>query len=103
MPRVEIQRTAAIIRYRVTNAGGQTIGEDVETIPTAQQANAQTIISRAKTAITGNNAFIAIGPAPTNAQIISQVTLLTRENTAIIKLLLDELGVLGLLDDVSGT
>lgn len=59
-------------------------------------ANAETIHARAYNAIAANDTFLAI-TSPTNAQAIAQVQKLTRENTAIIRLLL------GLLDSTAGT
>lgn len=60
------------------------------------QANAIDLQSKADNAIDANNTFLAIA-SPSNAQAITQVQRLTRENTAIIRLLL------GLLDSTAGT
>ncbi|MFM1964892.1 MAG: hypothetical protein RL134_617, partial [Actinomycetota bacterium] len=51
-----------------------------------------TLVQRAQTALQGNRDFLALS-APTNAQTLAQVKALTRQNTALIRLLL------GLLDD----
>jgi hypothetical protein len=59
-------------------------------------ANELDIRSKAQQAITANNVFLNI-QSPTNAQVLTQVQRLTRENTAIIKFLF------GLLDDTTGT
>lgn len=59
-------------------------------------ANEQDLTQKARSAIASNNVFLNI-QAPTNAQVITQVQRLTRENTAIIKLLF------GLLEDTTGT
>ena len=59
-------------------------------------SNQATIVSRANAAITANATFLALG-APTNAQVVAQVQLLTRECNTLIKL------ALGLLSDTSGT
>ena len=59
-------------------------------------ANRKSLQTKASNAIATNNNFLAIA-SPTNAQAVAQVQLLTRENTAIIRLLL------GLLDSTDGT
>lgn len=59
-------------------------------------ANRASLQTKATNAIATNNNFLAIA-SPTNAQAVAQVQLLTRENTAIIRLLL------GLLDSTAGT
>jgi hypothetical protein len=76
--------------------GKAIIGRDVETIPTTVQVNAATVQSRAKAALTANATFLAV-PTPTAAQVGNQVKVLTKESSAVIRLLL------GLLDDVSDT
>ena len=53
--------------------------------------NRTTLTDRAATALQANRDFLALA-APTNAQTLAQVKALTRQNTAIIRLLL------GLLD-----
>lgn len=96
MPRILISDDGVIRRYRVTDAGGTTIGYDDELIPTAEDTNAATLRSRAQQALTANAAFLAVG-SPTNAQTLTQVQRLTRECSALIRLLL------GQLDDTAGT
>lgn len=73
----------------------------LDTVAT-QGSNQSALINKAQTAITANGTYIAL-TNPTAAQTTAQVKMLTRENTAIIKLLLKSLGVDGTLDDTNGT
>ena len=60
-------------------------------IDDAVSGNRATLTERAATALQGNRDFLALA-APTNAQTLAQVKMLTRESTGLIRL------VLGLLD-----
>lgn len=59
-------------------------------------ANQQTLLSRAQTALTNNEAFLAIA-SPTTAQTLTQVKALTRQIDALIRL------GQGLITDISDT
>jgi hypothetical protein len=96
MPRTLISDDGVTRRYRVTNAQGVEIGFDDEHIPTPEETNAATLRANAQTALAANATYLAIA-TPNAAQIAAQVNRLTRECTAIIRLLL------GVLDSTDGT
>lgn len=92
MPRVaEPARTNTRVRsFRVTRANGTLLGFDDEAILTPTETNRQTLLDRAGNAIAANNAYIA-KPAPTAAEQTAQILLLTRECSALIRLMLDRI------------
>lgn len=53
----------------------------------AERANETTIRDKATAALTDNKTFLALS-SPTNAQVVAQVKALTRQNNALIRLLL---------------
>jgi len=96
MPRILISDDGVTRRYRVTNAGGQEIGFDEEHIPTVEESIAETLRSRARTALDANATYLNIA-SPSNAQVVAQVRRLTQECSGMIRL------VLGVLDTTDGT
>lgn len=64
--------------------------------PGTPAANAQTLEQRALGALDANATYLALA-TPTNAQVAAQVTRLTRECSAVIRMLL------GRTDDTAGT
>jgi hypothetical protein len=60
-------------------------------------ANFAALQQRARAALQSNAAFLALSPAQQQAQAVSHLALLTRECSALIRL------ILNLLEDLSGT
>ena len=69
---------------------------DAEAVARTVTVNEATIRGRAATALTANNTFLAL-TSPTNAQVLAQTKILTRECSALIRL------ALRLLDTTTGT
>ena len=69
---------------------------EARTPGSAETVNRLSIQKKAGNALAANQAFLANG-SPTNAQVLAQVQLLTREMNALIRL------VLGHLDSTDGT
>lgn len=72
--------------YTVSEGFGADIRAALSTPDTVEQ----NLRSKASNAIAANNTFLALA-SPTNAQTLAQVQRLTRENTALIKLVLRQL------------
>lgn len=83
--------------YTITTtitANGKT--QQVQWKPGTFGDNLQNLAGKAQNALAANATYLGIG-SPSNAQVVAQVNLLTRECNAIIRLLM------GLLDSTSGT
>lgn len=83
------------IQARALTTAESTALADQDTVATAS-ANDASLRTKASNAIAANDAFLAIA-SPTNAQVVAHVQRLTRENTALIRL------VIGQLDSTNGT
>ncbi len=77
-------------------SNAHTVYEDRSPARVTADANAQTLRSRATAALAANATYLA-NAAPSNVQVAAQVRTLTKENNALIRLLL------GLLSDVGDT
>lgn len=91
-------RELTIVNGTPTVAWTQRAKTAAELAAAAQATNASSLEAKARAAITGNDAFLALA-TPTNAQTVAQVKALTRECSALIRLLLRG----DLLDDTAGT
>lgn len=70
---------------------------DVVVLPVDLAAeNRDGLHAKARQALAANATYLAL-PTPTNAQVVAQVARLTRECSALIRLVLDD------LSDISGT
>jgi hypothetical protein len=90
-----------MIRAKVVNGVVKYFEAGVEVAPRTTpesnlEKNQRELITKASAAITVNNTYVARA-APTTAQNTAQIKALSRECTAIIKLLLKQ------LDDTTGT
>jgi len=81
-------------RFRVFNDAGERIGTDEETIPMPEQVNAATLRSRLLQALAVNAAYQAAFTAtntPTAAQTTAQTRRNAQQNSALIRLMLEQL------------
>lgn len=97
-------RIAALVAAGSLTAEQQARAVELGLLPAAaaspeaqtQATNADALRTKARAAITANDAFLALA-SPTNAQTLAQVRALTRETTALIRLAVKA------LDTTSGT
>lgn len=82
---------------------GQLIAEDVVQVDVTEDAVAYDLAGKVRAALDVNAAFLAIA-SPSNAQTLAQVRALTRETSALIRLLARQVDGLGdLARDNAGT
>ena len=87
-------------RWRVLNDALQQIGTDQEPIPTLEESNATTLRGRLLQALAVNAAYQALFTAtntPTAAQTTAQTRRNAQQNSALIRLMLEQ------LDSTDGT
>lgn len=84
-----ISESEGFRRYEYRD-GSKLICVSDEPVLTAEQEREQAIRSKAIQALQANAAFLA-KPTPTNAEVVAQVKLLTRECNALIRLVLNQL------------
>ena len=66
-------------------SNGKLVSEEVVETDITAEAVEFDLASKARAALAANDAFLAIG-APTNAQVLAQTRVLTRECSALIRL-----------------
>jgi hypothetical protein len=76
-----------------TYQNGVLVSTRQEEIP-QEAVNRRTVYDKARQALTANAAFLALS-TPTTAQTLAHVRALTRQNNALIRLLLNELADVG--------
>lgn len=84
--------SAAALLQPVASAAAASAAAQVQAVA----SNRLSLVQRAQTAL-GNNASFLANPSLTQAQVVQQVTALTRQTNALIRI------VLGSLDNIQGT
>jgi hypothetical protein len=87
--RTLVRETDRVKVYEIREVDGTLVCTSEEPILTVEENNAATLRDRARQALQANAAYLALA-APTNAQVAQQVGRLTRETSAVIRLLLDQ-------------
>lgn len=77
-------------RNQTFDKDGNLVAEQVVEVDDTAEVNKVTIEDRAVAALADNRTFLAIA-SPTNAQVVAQVKALTRQNSAVIRLILNRL------------
>ena len=91
MTRRELISTGGGVRlFWVFNDAGERIGTDEEIIPTQEQVNAAALRSRLLQSLAANVTYAAL-TAPTAAQTTAQTRRNAQQNTALIRLALEQL------------
>jgi len=78
-------------RNQTWDAGGNLISEDVVEVDVTAEVTEWSLHDSARQALVANRTFLDLA-SPTNAQVLSQVRALTRQNQGLIRL------AIGLLD-----
>lgn len=96
MRRVLVAEDSTTRTWEIRGDDDKVLGTDSEERLAPELVNADTLRVRSRLALNANATFLAIA-TPTNAQVTNQVTALTKECSALIRLLL------GALDSTAGT
>jgi hypothetical protein len=89
MPRVLISDVNGVRTYNVSDDTGKLIRVETETDVDQPQANRAEIRAQASAALGKNLVFLNLA-TPTNAQVVAQVRLLTKECNALIRDMLED-------------
>ena len=68
----------------------QALSQAQQAVEEQREANRVTLQDRAENAIQGNKDFLAL-PSPSNAEVVAQIKELTKQNNALIRLVVQKL------------
>lgn len=88
--RVLVEDQGNVKLYNIVNEEGIVVGQEREQMFSTEEVNRLSILNKANQALADNVAFLALTP-PTAAQIAAQVKALTRQNNALIRLVLNRM------------